>query len=305
MGTPIFASVSLSRLLHEKMNVVAVVTAPDRPAGRGLKMQSPPVKITALEAGIPVLQPVKLRDQDFIKTLHMADPDVITVVAFRILPEEVFSIPPLGTINVHGSLLPKYRGAAPINWAIINGETETGVTTFFIKKEVDTGNLIEQIKIQITPDMTAGELHDIMAVEGAELLIKTLQKLAQGNITGMQQDEMLVTKAPKIQRADCRIKFNQTAKQVHDFIRGLSPIPAAHTFLNQRMCRLFDSKIANINPDGPPGTIVGTTPDRKQLVIACSDGCITIGKVQPESKRLMSVAEFLRGYSLPAGTVLR
>jgi len=305
MGTPIFASVSLNGLLHEKMNVVAVVTAPDRPAGRGLKMQSPPVKICALKAGIPVLQPEKLRDQDFIKTLHKAKPDVMTVVAFRILPEEVFSIPPLGTINVHGSLLPKYRGAAPINWAIIKGETETGVTTFFIKKEVDTGNLIEQVKIQIPPDMTAGELHDIMAVVGAQLLIKTLRKLAQGDITAMAQDEMLVTKAPKIKREDCRINFNQSAKQVHDFIRGLSPVPAAHTFLIGRMCRLFDSKISDIGSDGPPGTILGTTPDGKRLVINCAEGCITIGMIQLEGKRLMCVADFLRGYAVPAGTLLR
>ncbi len=303
MGTPEFALVSLNTLLKEKMNVVAVVTAPDKPAGRGLKMQASPVKEASVGAGLPVMQPEKLRDPDFITALRTLKPDVIAVVAFRILPEELFNIPPLGTINVHGSLLPKYRGAAPINWAIIKGETETGVTTFFIKKEVDTGSMIDQVTIPITPDMTAGELHDIMALEGAKLLVTTLWKIEQGAVPTSKQDESLVTKAPKIRRDDCMINFNQPAKMVHDFIRGLSPYPAAHTFLNERMIKLFDSKISEKETTEEHGTILEITSD-DSWVISCAEGCITIGEVQMEGKRRMKVGEFMRGYDVEEGIVL-
>jgi len=303
MGTPVFAGVSLNTLLRENMDVVAVVTAPDKPAGRGLKMQASPVKTAAKEAGLPVLQPEKLRDPEFISHLQQRKPDIIAVVAFRILPEEVFTIPPLGTINLHGSLLPKYRGAAPINQAIINGETETGVTTFFIKKEVDTGNMIDQVRIPIGPDMTAGELHDIMAVEGAKLLVTTLRKIEQGDVPTSKQDESLVTKAPKIRRDDCMINFNQPAKTVHDFIRGLSPYPAAHTFLNGRMIKLFDSKISEKETTEEHGTILEITSD-DSWVISCAEGCITIGEVQMEGKRRMKVGEFVRGYDVEEGKVL-
>jgi methionyl-tRNA formyltransferase len=304
MGTPEFARVSLNTLLREKFNIVAAVTAPDRRAGRGLKLRESPVKSAAVRAGIPVLQPEKLSDPGFISDLKSIKPDVIAVVAFRILPEDVFIIPSKGTVNVHGSLLPRYRGAAPINWAIINGETETGVTTFFIKKEVDTGNILDQLKIPIMPDQTAGELHDIMAVKGAELLVVTLRKIERGNVVVTSQNESFVSRAPKIRREDCLIRFAQPAKKVHDFIRGLSPFPAAHTFLDGRMLRLYNSGISDLMTDVKSGTIVGTDPeDRWQ--IACGEGeCITIAQVQLEGKRRMTTAEFSRGYSVRPGKIL-
>ena len=231
MGTPQFAVVSLNKLLAADKNVVAVVTASDKPAGRGLKLQASPVKKVALMAHLPVLQPDKLSDPDFIQKLSTFKADLFVVVAFRILPESVFTMPPKGTVNLHGSLLPKYRGAAPINWAIINGESETGVTTFFIRKEVDTGNIIATRAIPITANMTAGELHDFMAEVGADLLLETIRKIESATVKTTEQDETLSTKAPKIHREDCIINFNQSAQNVHNFIRGLSPYPAAYTYL--------------------------------------------------------------------------
>jgi methionyl-tRNA formyltransferase len=198
MGTPQFAVVSLKKLLQEKINIIAVVTAPDRQKGRGLKLQPSVVKQEAVKNNILVLQPEKLKDDAFLNQLKQLKPDLIIVVAFRILPESIFSIPPLGTVNLHGSLLPKYRGAAPINWAIINGETETGVTTIFINKQVDTGNIIDSRKINITSDMTAGELHDKMAQIGADLLLDTCLSIKSGNVSPQKQDERLATPAPKI-----------------------------------------------------------------------------------------------------------
>ena len=228
MGTPEFAVVSLRKLLEANTNIVTVVTVPDKPKGRGLKLQPSAVKIAALAANIPILQPESLKDPKFIQKLYNSKPDLIIVVAFRILPEEVFTIPPLGTVNLHGSLLPKYRGAAPIHWAIINGEKITGVTTFFIKKEVDTGNIIETIEIPIPSNMTAGELHDIMAAKGAEILLETCRKIEKGSVTTRIQNHSLATKAPKIHQEDCLIDFNQPAEKVHNFIRGLSPYPSAY-----------------------------------------------------------------------------
>jgi len=304
MGTPEFALVSLNTLLREKFDVVAAVTAPDRPAGRGLKLRESPVKKAAVGAGIRVFQPEKLGDPGFVSDLKSIKPDVIAVVAFRILPEDVFNIPPKGTVNVHGSLLPKYRGAAPINWAIINGETETGVTTFFIKKEVDTGNMIDQLKIPIRPDQTAGELYDIMAVKGGDLLVATLRKIEQGIVVVTRQNESIVSRAPKIRREDCLIRFDLPAKKVHDFIRGLSPYPAAHTFLDGRMLRLYHSRISDLKIGEKSGTIVTTDAEGRWQIACGEEGCITVAEVQLEGKKRMTTAEFSRGYSIRSGEIL-
>ena len=303
MGTPEFAVVSLNKLLLAGINIVAVVTAPDKPSGRGLKIQQSPIKKAAQASRLPILQPEKLSDPDFNINLSHFKPDLIVVVAFRILPESVFTLPPLGTINLHGSLLPKYRGAAPINWAIINGEKETGVTTFFIKKEVDTGNIIDMEKIPISPDMTAGELHDILAQKGADLLHTTLIKIEKGTVRTKKQDDSLASRAPKINRDDCLINFDTPVQKVHDFIRGLSPYPAAYTFLNGRRLRLFASRIWDpVTLKAKPGTLTSISESRR-LLIQCNPGIIAIAELQIEGKKRLPVEEFLKGKRIIAGTV--
>jgi methionyl-tRNA formyltransferase len=303
MGTPEFAVVSLKRLLEAKINIVAVVTASDKPSGRGLKIQMSPVKKVALDANIPILQPEKLTDPDFLKRLSDLKPDLIVVVAFRILPESIFTLPIKGTINLHGSLLPKYRGAAPINWAIINGETETGVTTFFIKKEVDTGNIIDRQKVSITPNMTAGELHDIMADVGSDLLLETVRKVEQGKVITSKQDDILSTNAPKIHREDCVINFHQSAQSVHNFIRGLSPYPAAHTYLKGRRIRLFKSELHDLEAlNAGPGSIIEIS-EGKKLIIQCKPGKVSIKEIQVEGKKRMMVESYLRGAELGINSV--
>ena len=304
MGTPPFAVVCLQKMLQEKVDVVAVVTAPDRPVGRGQKVRPSAVKEAALAAEIPVMQPEKLNDPGFLKEIEELKPDLMVIVAFRILPEALFSIPTKGAVNLHGSLLPKYRGAAPINWAIINGESETGVTTFFLKQKVDTGNMIAQEKISITPNMTAGELHDIMADTGANLLLHTIQMIATGTVTTEVQSEVEVSKAPKIFPEDCRINFNQPVRKVHNFIRGLSPRPGAYTFLNSKRIHLFGSIVENeTTRNNRPGTM-HVEKDSDCFYIQCSPGIIRIGEVKPEGKRQMKSAEFLRGYQVADGTML-
>ena len=301
MGTPEFAVVSLNTLLENHINIVAVVTVPDKPKGRGLHLQPSAVKRAALAAKLLVLQPDNLRDGQFIRNIVDLKPDLIVVVAFRILPEEVFTIPPLGTVNLHGSLLPAYRGAAPINWAIINGEKVTGVTTFFIKRNVDSGHIIDQAEIPITPDMTAGELHDIMAIKGADLLLNTCRKIERGKVTVTVQNESLVTKAPKIQRERCEINFFQPAENVHNFIRGLSPYPCAYTFFNGKRCFLFCSRIIDlIKVETEPGFISAIINNDK-ILIQCAPGLIAVGEIQLEGKKRMPVADFLRGQRLLAG----
>jgi methionyl-tRNA formyltransferase len=295
MGTPQFAVVSLKILLEEKINVVAVVTAPDKRKGRGLKIHSSPVKLEAVKHNIPVIQPEKLKDPEFKKRLQKLNPDLIVVVAFRILPEEIFSMPQRGTINLHGSLLPKYRGAAPINWAIINGETETGVTTIFIKKDVDTGDIINNQKVEISENMTAGELHDELASLGAKLLLKTCIDISNGIAITKIQDEGLASAAPKIFKEICKINFDQPAKKVHNFIRGLSPYPAAYTFINEKMVKLYLSRIYEDHNKRRelPGVIVDILEN--MLIIQCVNSSISIGEIQVEGKRKMKIDEYLRG----------
>jgi methionyl-tRNA formyltransferase len=301
MGTPEFAVVSLNKLLESKINIVAVVTVPDKPKGRGLHLQPSAVKRAVLTVKLPVFQPENLRDRQFIRNIADLKPDLMVVVAFRILPEELFAIPPLGAVNLHGSLLPAYRGAAPINWAIINGEKMTGATTFFIKKNVDSGNIIDQVEIPITPDMTAGELHDIMAIKGADLLLDTCRKIEQGRATVAVQDESLVTKASKIQREHCEINFLQPVERVHNFIRGLSPYPSAYTFYNGKRCFLFCSTIVDLTKvETEPGYILSIVNNDK-IVIQCAPGLIAIGEIQLEGRKRMPVADFLRGQRLSTG----
>jgi methionyl-tRNA formyltransferase len=298
MGTPEFAVGSLDALVKAGMNVVGVVTAPDKAAGRGMKITQSAVKTYALEHNLPVLQPTKLKDSQFIDELRNLKPDLQVVVAFRMLPEIVWNLPPMGTINVHASLLPHYRGAAPINWAVINGETETGITTFQLKHEIDTGNILLQEKVPIGETQSAGELHDVLKETGAALLVKTIRELCEGNIVPKAQsaliDESLIKHAPKIYTETCRLDFNQPAEKVYNLIRGLSPYPGAYTFLNEKMMKIFRAKKEKTEVKESPGTFLS---DRKtNLKVACADGYINILELQIEGKKRMAVPDFLKGY---------
>ncbi len=303
MGTPEFAIPSLEVLLRNGYEICAVVTAPDEPKGRGYKLSPPPVKVFALQNNLKVLQPESLKDLSFVNELKSLSPDLIVVVAFRILPKEVFSIPPLGTVNVHASLLPKYRGAAPINWAIINGEKETGVTTFFIDERVDAGNIILQKKVEIGQDETAGDLHDKLAKLGAEALLETVKLIQAGKVQTIKQDESLATPAPKIRKEMCQIDWNKMkAEQVHNFVRGLSPNPGAFTFLNGKILKIYRTKLSETTSQ-----IVGLKPgqvvvDGDSIYAVCSDlKQVQIIEVQIEGRKKLKSDEFLRGYRLKTG----
>jgi methionyl-tRNA formyltransferase len=295
MGTPSFAVASLKALLDAKMNVVGVVTAPDKPAGRGMQLQQSAVKQFALEHQLPIAQPEKLKSPEFFAQIQAWQPDIQIVVAFRMLPESIWSYPPMGTLNVHGSLLPKYRGAAPINWALINGEKETGVTTFRLQHAIDTGDVLLQERIPITPNMTAGELHDTMMEVGAETLVKTLHGLIAGTIQSKPQEETLATlHAPKIFTKDCQIDWQQPVLQIHNLIRGLAPFPGALTKVDGKIVKLFNTSIVHENPKEPVGSFV--TDGKTYARFACSDGYIQLNDIQWEGKKRMPIADFLRGY---------
>jgi methionyl-tRNA formyltransferase len=300
MGTPEFAVASLDALVTAGFTIVGVITAPDKPAGRGMKLQESAVKKYAVEKGLHILQPEKLKNPLFIEELRALQADVQVVVAFRMLPEVVWSMPPLGTINLHGSLLPQYRGAAPINWAVINGEKETGVTTFKLQQAIDTGNILLQEKISIGEDETAGELHDNMKTVGANLLTKTIQQLAAGTLQEMAQDEVIQQQqanlhhAPKIFTETCKIDWNKTANEIHDLIRGLSPYPAAFSYLDGKLLKIFRSKKEIVNHQFENGSM--HTDGKKFMKFACTDGYIHVLEIQPEAKKRMGVEDFLRGY---------
>lgn len=295
MGTPAFAVASLKALLDAKMNVVGVVTAPDKPAGRGMQLQQSAVKQFALEHQLPIAQPEKLKSPDFFAQIQAWQPDIQIVVAFRMLPETIWSYPPMGTLNVHGSLLPKYRGAAPINWAIINGEKETGVTTFKLQHAIDTGDILLQERIAITPDMTAGELHDMMMEVGAQTLVTTLHGLIAGTIQAKPQEETLaIFHAPKIFTKDCQIDWQQPVAQIHNLIRGLAPFPGALTKVDGKIVKLFSTSILHENSKEPIGSFV--TDGKTYARFACSDGYIQLNDIQWEGKKRMPIADFLRGY---------
>jgi methionyl-tRNA formyltransferase len=303
MGTPQFAVVCLKKLYDNGINIISVVTAPDKPVGRGLKLVPSPVKTVAQTLELPVLQPENLKDLSFLTKIESLQPDLLIIVAFRILPEVLFSKAKLGAVNLHGSLLPKYRGAAPINWAIINGETETGITTFFLKQKVDTGNIIAQKKINIPLSMTAGELHDIMAKKGADLLLETIDQIESDKVKTIPQIESEVSKAPKIFSKDCLITFNQPVKKVHDFIRGLSPKPGAYTFYKGKRLHFFNSQIADTKMiKGEIGSHIDTN-ESDSISIQCNPGLLLIKEIKLEGKRRMPVKDFLRGHVFEPGTI--
>lgn len=301
MGTAEFGLPSLERLLHSSHSVEAVVTGPDRPKGRGLKLAPSPIKVFALERGLTVLQPEKLKDEEFISTLRGLRPDLFVVVAFRMLPKEVFEIPPKGTINLHGSLLPRYRGAAPIQWAIIRGERRTGVTTFFIDEGMDTGNLILQREVEIGGDETAGQLHDRLAQIGAEVLMETVEQIAQGKAAQMKQDDSIATPAPKLKKEDGLIDWSKKAIDIKNQIRGMNPFPGAYTELSGRIIKVHKASLA---PDegtkAAPGKVVRIDKD-DGLVVSTAVGCLSLVEIQPEGKKRMAGLEFVRGYRVKVG----
>lgn len=303
MGTPAFAVASLDALVQAGCNIVAVVTAPDKPAGRGMQLQQSAVKQYAVAHALPVLQPVKLKDPAFLESLQQLQPDVQVVVAFRMLPEIVWNMPPRGTINLHGSLLPHYRGAAPINWAVINGETTTGVTTFQLQHQIDTGNILMRKSMSIGPNETAGEVHDRMMHIGAELLLETVKGIAAGTLQAMPQEQLLeqatqpVHHAPKLFTETCHINFQQPVAVVHNLVRGLSPYPGAFTSLHGKMLKIYRSGIETTQPAETPGTVVSDR--QKVLKFACTDGYLLAQEIQLEGKRKMQIADFLRGYHWP------
>lgn len=300
MGTPEFAVPSLDVLYKAGYNIVGVITAPDKPAGRGMKLSESAVKKYALEKKIRILQPEKLKDPDFIKELQSLKADVQVVVAFRMLPELVWNMPPLGTINLHGSLLPQYRGAAPINWAIINGEKETGVTTFKLQHEIDTGDILLQEKIEIAEDETAGSLHDKMMYTGADLLLKTIKELEKGTLKEVPQNSPFTIHnspprhAPKIFTETCEINWNRDVDEINNLIRGLSPYPAAFTHLNGKKLKIFSAKKELANSKEKPGEIV--TDHKTYLKFAAKDGFISLNEIQLEGKKRMAIDDFLRGW---------
>lgn len=297
MGTPEFAVASLDSILQQGFEVAAVVTAPDKPAGRGMELQQSPVKIFALSKGIPVLQPIKLKDPNFIEELKKINPILQIVVAFRMLPEVVWSLPPMGTINVHASLLPQYRGAAPINWAIINGEKQTGVTTFRLKHEIDTGDILLTKSIEIGEADDAGSMHDKLKIKGAELLVETLNQLCAGNLQEKPQatlSQETLRHAPKIFAETCKIDWNDEAKKIHWLIRGLSPYPAAFTEMNGKKLKIFKSAYHNFEDGKAAGTM--ETDGKSWLRFYAKDGYLEILELQLEGKKRMKTEEFLRGY---------
>jgi methionyl-tRNA formyltransferase len=293
MGTPEFAVATLDYLYTHGCNIVGVVTIPDKPSGRGQQINISAVKKYALEKSLPLLQPEKLRDPDFLEALRSLKADIQVVVAFRMLPEIVWNMPPMGTINLHGSLLPDYRGAAPINWAIINGEEQTGATTFFIQKDIDTGDILKQQTIPISPDMNAGELHDIMKEVGAKLVFDTLHDLSSGEeVRRNQQSHITLSKiAPKITKEDTKIDFNQPCQQVHNFVRGLSPYPTAFTIWNNKILKIYTT---SIDLDTPSNQQI-ISDNKTYLKFKCLDGYLNILSLQLEGKKRMDIEDFLRG----------
>lgn len=315
MGTPDFAVASLEALVKSKCNIVGVITAPDKPAGRGMKLTESPVKKYAVRKGLKVLQPVKLKNPDFLNELRALNADLQIVVAFRMLPESVWKMPPLGTLNLHGSLLPQYRGAAPINWAVINGEKETGVTTFKLKHEIDTGNILMQESFPIDENETAGEVHDKMKEIGAKVLVETVRGLADGSLHETPQENVQamldaqlssdvepqtpnvkteLKHAPKIFTQTCNIDWRKSIDEIHNLIRGLSPFPGAFTELGDKTLKIFRSEKEPSYPTSKPGK--WESDGKTYLKFAARDGYILLKDVQLEGKKRMSIEDFLRGY---------
>lgn len=300
MGTPDFAVASLNALIEDKFNVVAVITAPDKPAGRGQKLSESAVKKYAVENSLPILQPANLKDESFLEELKSYQANLQVVVAFRMLPEVVWNMPQHGTINLHASLLPQYRGAAPINWAVINGEKESGVSTFFLKQKIDTGNIILQESVKIEENDTAGVLHNNLMNTGAKLLAKTVDMIQEGKADGKDQETLFSSEdelkhAPKIFKPDCQINWNQSAQSIHNFTRGLSPYPTAWSILvdekgKEISTKVFESKISNFN------LAVGKLKlDDNELHVGTTDGSVQILELQLAGKKRMKAQDFMRG----------
>ncbi|MBZ4191133.1 methionyl-tRNA formyltransferase [Niabella beijingensis] len=297
MGTPEFAVASLDALARAGATIAGVITAPDKPAGRGMELQQSAVKKYALDKGWKILQPEKLKHPDFLQELGELKADLQICVAFRMLPEIVWNMPPMGTINLHGSLLPQYRGAAPINWAVINGEKETGVTTFKLQHEIDTGNILLQARFPVSETDTAGTVHDTMKAIGADLLVETVQRLADGSITEIPQqlpEGSAIHHAPKIFTETCLIDFNRPVTAIYNLVRGLSPYPGAFTYLNGKKLKVFTAIKHMEDPDIRPGSY--HTDGKTFLRFACTDGYLEIKELQLEGKKRMQIADFLRGY---------
>lgn len=312
MGTPEFAVASLDALVKAGCNIVGVITAPDKPGGRGMQLQQSAVKKYTVEHNLRVLQPERLKSLQFLEELKELKADLQIVVAFRMLPEFVWNMPPMGTVNLHGSLLPQYRGAAPINWAVINGEQETGVTTFKLKHEIDTGDILMQESFPIGEEDTAGDVHDKMKEIGAALLVKTVRGLAEGSLKEIPQDQIVNTTgalqkadsplaiehapkhAPKIHTDTCRINWSQPVETVFNFIRGLSPYPGAFTIMNEKMLKIYKAKKEVMLPAHTDGEY--ETDGKTFLKFACTNGYLHVLEIQLEGKKKMGVEEFLRGY---------
>jgi len=299
MGTPEFAVASLDALVKAGCNIAGVITAPDKPAGRGMKMTESAVKKYAVENNLHVLQPEKLKNPDFLAELRSLNADLQIIVAFRMLPEVVWNMPPMGSLNLHGSLLPQYRGAAPINWAVINGEKETGVTTFKLKHEIDTGDILLQESFPIGENDTAGEVHDKMKEIGAAVLVKTIKGLADGTLKETPQDPGPLKHAPKIFTENCKIDFSKSIDEVHNLIRGLSPFPAAFTIMNEKMLKIYRSEKELKLPAHTEGEY--ETDGKTFLKFCCANGYILIKDLQLEGKKKMKIEDFLRGFHFNKG----
>ncbi|MGQ9644101.1 MAG: methionyl-tRNA formyltransferase [Ignavibacterium sp.] len=300
MGTPQFAIPSLKAIYESKHQLLAVVTTPDRERGRGQKITFTAVKQFAIDNNIPVYQPEKLKgNQEFVEQMKSLQPDLFVVVAFRILPKEIFEIPRYGSFNLHASLLPKYRGAAPIQWALINGEAETGLTTFKLAEKVDTGNIYLQEKIPIYPEDDFGTLHDKLSELGADVVLRTIEMIESGNYQLLQQDDSLASFAPKITKEICRIDWNKSAKEIHNLVRGLSPHPAAFFVMNDKTYKVYKTRLKSYYSGNisflNPGEFLET---KKQIYFGTSNGILEILEIQPEGRKRMTAEEFLRGYSL-------
>jgi len=301
MGNDSFGIPSLQALLENGFKISAVVTSPDKPQGRGLKLAPMPVKRFAEERNLPLLTPADLKSTEFSGQLKKLEPDAIVVIAFTILPEEIFSLPPLGTINLHPSLLPKYRGAAPVQWAIINGEEETGITTFLIEMKVDAGKIIMQRKARILPDETYGELSERLSKIGAEVLVESLNLIQQPDFKPLPQDNSKSSRAPKIKKEDCRINWSQPSVKIKNLVRGLSPEPGAWTTLKNKTIKIFKTLIADEKSNGgSPGEIISAS-DKIGLTVQAGRGSIKLISLQLEGKKIISGEEFVRGYKIKTG----
>ena len=303
MGTPAYAVPTLKAIHHSPHHLDLVITQPDRARGRGRKVLAPPVKQTALELGYEVIQPTKIKPPEFAESLKQRDPDLFVVVAYgRILPKSVLDAPKLGAVNVHASLLPKYRGAAPIQWAVINGEKQTGITTIFMDEGMDTGDILLTGTEPILPDDTAASLHDRLAKLGAQVLVRTLERLADGSLKPVVQDHDRATMAPMLKKDDGHINWRQSAQQIESFIRGVFPWPGAFTLCGQQRLKIFRAEAIAASVDAVPGTVIEGFAD--ELRVAAGNGVVSIHEIQGESGKRLPVADYLRGHPISTGTVL-